>query len=78
MYINRTRSSSEFLPQDLTTSVDDILVAICTLEHIVKNGKTQHYGTAVKLLETIHSKFPELGSKLLYVKLLVDLKTKVS
>ena len=70
--------SPGFLPGDLFSyRVDPLLVAIATFESMLTDSHTQQYDGAVELLESIHSRVPDVGWEKQYTKLLVDLKTKV-
>ncbi len=69
---------TEYIPGDLFfQQVDPLITAVATLEAILTDPYTHHYGGAVKLLEYIHSQVPYIGDTTQYIKLLVDLKTKV-
>ena len=83
MYFSPLHAAYACMPQQLP--VAPALVALATLESIVKSGQTERYGDAVALLEHLHDTFPEavaegedsLSTEMEYTELLVDIKTKV-
>ena len=69
--------TASYMPFELSEfGVRLVIQAIAALESIVKGGTPDQCGNAVVLLQYIHSRFPEVAVET-YVRLLVDLKTKV-
>ena len=69
--------TASYMPFELSDfGIRLVIQAIAALESIVKGGTPDQCGNAIVLLQYIHSRFPEVAVET-YVRLLVDLKTKV-
>ena len=70
--------TASYMPFELSDfGVPLVIQATTALESIVKGGTPDQCGNAIVLLQYIHSRFPDVAVET-YVRLLVDLKTKVS
>ena len=70
--------TASYMPFELSDfGVPLVIQATAALESIVKGGTPDQCGNAIVLLQYIHSRFPDVAVET-YVRLLVDLKTKVN
>ena len=76
--MNINSITASYMPFELLDfGVPLVIQATAALESIVKGGTPDQCGNAIVLLQYIHSRFPDVAVET-YVRLLVDLKTKVS